>query len=242
MVRTWLQLRRTKKNWSVIKRHQQWKEKNEKCPFYHSETLFFLQFNDPDWRPLGEPPPPAVYIYIYVYTHVCVCACVYIIYIYRKYIHIYIYIYLSIYILLMDWWPPPIMGIPVSIWENTTWLPKASGISIISISMSISQLKCWYMLILTNSYMAADLIYIPLSVNGHSSQIKKWLSRIFRGPHGYLWTGSHVKIVREICRPKNNCFRELRKSCRGVSCWNPGGLCNGQSHLWPLDPQSCTSA
>ena len=41
MVRTWLQLRRTKKKWSVIKRHQQWKGKNEKCPFYHSETLFF---------------------------------------------------------------------------------------------------------------------------------------------------------------------------------------------------------
>ena len=43
------------------------KRKNEKCPFYHSETLFFLQFNDPDWRPLGEPPPPAVYIYIHNY-------------------------------------------------------------------------------------------------------------------------------------------------------------------------------
>ena len=38
-----------KKIWSVIKRHQQWKEQHEKSPFYHSETLFFLQFNDPDW-------------------------------------------------------------------------------------------------------------------------------------------------------------------------------------------------
>ena len=63
MVHNWLQLRRTKKNWSVIERHQQWKERHEKSPFYHSETLFFLQFNDPDWRPLGEPPPPAVFIY-----------------------------------------------------------------------------------------------------------------------------------------------------------------------------------
>ena len=66
-VHNWLQLRRTKKKWSVIERHQQWKERHEKSPFYHSETLFFLQFNDPDWRPLGEPPPPAVYIYIYLY-------------------------------------------------------------------------------------------------------------------------------------------------------------------------------
>ena len=33
-------------------------------------------------------------------------------------------------------------------------------------------------------------------------------------------------------------FRELRKNC-AVSCWNPGGLCNGQSLHGPLDRQSC---
>ena len=65
MVHNWLPLRRTEKKWSVIERHQQWKERHEKSPFCHSKTRFFLQFNDPDWRPLGEPPPPAVYIYIY---------------------------------------------------------------------------------------------------------------------------------------------------------------------------------
>ena len=33
-------------------------------------------------------------------------------------------------------------------------------------------------------------------------------------------------------------FRELgKKNCRGVSCWNPGGLSNGQSLHEPLDRQ-----
>jgi hypothetical protein len=50
------------KNWSVIEKHNNEKKRNEKSLFYHSETLFSLQFNDPDWSPLGEPPPPVVYV------------------------------------------------------------------------------------------------------------------------------------------------------------------------------------
>ena len=40
---------------------------------------------------------------------------------------------------------------------------------------------------------------------------------------------------------KKKYFRKLRKrnkNIRGVSCWNPGGLGNGQSLHGPLDRQS----
>ena len=37
--------------------------------------------------------------------------------------------------------------------------------------------------------------------------------------------------------PKKTCFREVSKNFRGISCWNPGGLCNGQSLHGPLDRQ-----
>ena len=57
-----------KTKWSVIERHQVWNELYQKYPFYHSRTLFFLKFNDPDGRPIGEPTPPTVYIYIH--THI----------------------------------------------------------------------------------------------------------------------------------------------------------------------------
>ena len=48
---------------------------------------FFLKFNDPDWRPIGEPTPPTVYVYIYkshtLIYGACIwsCNCVCIIYI-----------------------------------------------------------------------------------------------------------------------------------------------------------------
>ena len=69
-----------KTKWSVIERHQVWNELHQKYPFYHSRTLFFLKFNDPDGRPIGEPTPPTVYIYIYTHTHIldqqfCSVAC-----------------------------------------------------------------------------------------------------------------------------------------------------------------------
>ena len=61
------------KKWSVIKRHQQWKEKNEKWQFYHSETLFFSPIQ---WSWLtssrGTSSPCRIYIYIYVLIYIYV--------------------------------------------------------------------------------------------------------------------------------------------------------------------------
>ena len=49
---------------NFFERHQVWNELHQTSPFYRSKTLFFLKFNEPEWRPIGEPTPPGV-MFIY---------------------------------------------------------------------------------------------------------------------------------------------------------------------------------
>ena len=72
---------------------------------------------------------------------------------------------------------------------------------------------------------------MPLSANGHSSRLNKLLSRICPEPHVYLF------CFAKSFAPENT-VANSDKNFRGVSCWNPGGLCSGQSLHGPLDRQS----
>ena len=83
-------------------------------------------------------------------------------------------------------------------------------------------------------------LIVSLSANGHSSRIKKYFYESFAKPAFIFRVGLMLKSFAKSFAKTNNYFRKLRKkkNFRGVSGWNPGGLCNGQSLHGPLGRRS----
>ena len=66
---------------------------------------------------------------------------------------------------------------------------------------------------------------------------KKYVRGSFANPTFVFRGGLMLKYVAKSFAQKNT-FTNSGKTF-AVSCWNPGGLCNGQSLHGPLDRQSC---
>ena len=80
-------------------------------------------------------------------------------------------------------------------WEFPAYISKTPRKARLSDIHPLARLSCMTHYIILHHMSIWRLIKIPLSVNDHSSQIKK-LSRIFREPHGYPSRRSHDRVCR----------------------------------------------
>ena len=140
---------------------------------------------------------------------------------------IYMYIYIYMY------------GLHVYIYINQTIVYMYIYTYVLCIYIYIYWLHVYYI------YWSISSVYISISISiyiyhGCNSFIRK---RSFSITFANLPRNPRLSFARVSCQnrflnlsPKKHItFANSENNFRGVSCWNPGGLCNGQSLHGPLN-------